>query len=609
MMRYLILIFFLSSIDLLSAQIEGISKIKMDSSMEYEGFEMLDSIIEGKRIVLTGENHSFYASNNVFKLKLILYLYDKGYRYFMLEFGQGIGYLANDYVTTGNKKSLKSLGSEENELLIELLLPLMKFNQGKNLEDQVKIVGVDFTRYPMYSLRALSNIIEQSNCEDELSIFYEDLNAVASFRQNANNIGFSIVDEDFDDFDFRSDFKSFENQLFSFSVKSLIQSFYEDTTSFKLALSNKYEDFKFLLDELNTTIKWYRGDRIKIQSHIERERHMEERVIGIFKQDTLAKVVGQFGRCHIRLNGFVEKCYAFEMNSIAERLNRIELLENKILILPIFYTNYKGEVISNKESSGVNQKGLINTNAMYLYRTSNNWFIFKYSRFLPEFALINSYSPQVNLRKIESEPNMIIISSKYRRSTGENHLSIFYQQQYISSNINNDFGIDIFPSVHQFYGLNYWGTNKLGWRTSIGGAFIIPRKKQIDNVDLRYTNWNLTIGTGYNWIYTSWFSFYSDVLMNVGSSKIKEDRGIAESEYTYDFEKKKVNYRNPYVTFIGASGIQFKFKCISVFGEVGYGYDVTNPKWRNKGPLQNSTGQKFGEYYFKIGLTYYTKNP
>ena len=91
------------------AQIEGISRVQMDTTMEYSGLEMLDSIVKDKRIVFTGENHTFNVSNNVLKFNLILYLYNKGFRYFVLEFGQGIGYLANEFVSKGDEDAMEIL--------------------------------------------------------------------------------------------------------------------------------------------------------------------------------------------------------------------------------------------------------------------------------------------------------------------------------------------------------------------------------------------------------------------------------------------------------------------------------------------------------------------
>ena len=55
--------------------------------------------------------------------------------------------------------------SDTPNYLSDLLFPLKEFNKGKKPEDQVKIIGADLTRYPMFSLRAMANIIQKSNCE------------------------------------------------------------------------------------------------------------------------------------------------------------------------------------------------------------------------------------------------------------------------------------------------------------------------------------------------------------------------------------------------------------------------------------------------------------
>ena len=97
-------------------------------------------------------------------------------------------------------------------------------------------------------------------------------------------------------------------------------------------------------------------------------------------------------------------------------------------------------------------------------------------------------------------------------------------------------------------------------------------------------------------------------MMDIGFAKVREDRGVLNSGFTYDFEKNRAIYRNPYFTFNGIAGIQFKFKSVSIFSEVGYGFDVTHAKWRNKGILLNSTGQKFDQLFYRFGLSFYYRD-
>lgn len=597
------------SIQFSFAQVEGISRVQMDTTMEFSGFEMLDSVVEDKRIVFTGENHTFNVSNNVLKFNLILYLYDKGFRYFVLEFGQGIGYLANEFVTTGDENAMEILDAGRSKsipnYLSDLLYPLKEFNKGKAPEDQVKIVGADLTRYPIFSLRAMASIIQKSNCEEELAIFYEDINVVASARPTNDRLGFTGRIQNLEDFDIKAGFKSYQNRLFELSVRNLISDFYKDTTRFQLALGEKYTDFKFLLDELKTTVDWYKRDNVVIQSHIERERHLETRILEIFKNDSLAKVAGQFGRCHVRLNDFDQDCYAFDMNSVSDRLQKNNELKDKILIIPVFYNYYKTEVKFNKSATTLSLKDLIHDDAMFLYDTSNEWFSFEEKIVVPRYVLINTFTPHIASDQMEfAQKN----TSSYRGLAEEGHTTLTVQPRFFNTMLNEDFGVNLFQEQQVFYGCHFTSAFAQGGRYTLGSSFIIPNAINNDSVSWRYTNWNISAGMGYNWLYKSWISIYSDIVTDFGFAKVREDRGVLNSGFTYDFQKNRAVYRNPYITFSGTTGIQFKFKSISLFSEIGYGYDVTNPKWRNKGILPNSTGQKFDRLFYRFGISFYYRD-
>ena len=593
------------------AQIDGINRISMDTSDYVSGFEPLDSLLEGKRIVFTGENHQFNVSNNIIKFKLIRHLYDKGYRYFTIEFGHGIGFLANEFVTKGDEVAWEILDSGkpeyEDNYLSDLLLPLREFNKDKSENDQVKIIGADFTRYPIFSLRAMSNLIFNSNCKKELSNYFEDINTIASAHPNSDELGFMGNLEDLEDFDIKTEFKSYQNKLFVLSVSNLIKDFYKDSILFKNCLVDEYDSFYELIQELESTIDWYDTEQVIIQSHTGRERHLTERILKILEKDSLAKIGGQFGRCHIRLNDFDQDCYAFDMNSVTQRLSENDLLIDQIAILPIYYEYNLDEIVFNKKSTTYNKNELIFDNAMFLYQTNKEWFEFNEGNELPPYVLINTFSPFIGTADAVSVSEM---DWRYRAMVEEIHtdLGIQLRDFSVNNNLTNDFGINPIADNQLF--CDYYFTSALtdGGNFTMGTSFVIPKNYYSDSVNYRYSNWKIASGSGYNLIYNKWMSLYSNVMVEYGLAKIREDRGISGSGFTYNFEKQRAKYYNPYLNFSLTTGLRIKFKTVSLFGECGYGYDVTNPKWRNKGILPHSAGQKFDAFVLRFGLSFYYKN-
>ena len=595
-----------------TGQVEGLYEIKADTTLNVDGLTNLDELVKDKRVVITGENHSFFSSNQILKLKMTLYLYDKGFRYFLLELGAGIGYLANDYATTGNVKSLETLNTGRNmdkNPINELLEVLWRFNKGKSYEDMIKIQGVDYTRYPFFSTRAMANIIEDLGCEKELSTYYEDLQVLSSARDNADKLGFSSLGKRVDeDFDIKASFKTYRNRLFELSIRNLIQDFYRDTTKFQNALGDKYEVFKFILDEINETLEWYKGEGLSIQSHIRRERHLENRILQIFESDTLAKVFGQFGRCHIRGEDFEQDCYAFDMISVSNRLEKHEFLKNKVLIIPIFYRGNR-EVEVNKSNTKVAENDLIKRGKLFLYDRDKELLSFKSDTILPKYIIVNTFSRLMSINQLLEDEVDVKYDKKGNDYRGKYDELYFLANTHFSplSNdiINQQFGAEIFPAFHEHFGagLQYVGSN--GIQMTFKTAGILPTRNQTDSVRFRYSNWRFEFGLGYNIVYRKKFSFYTDLNMLFGFSKIREERVLESPSFTFPVASEEINYRNSYFGLIGDIGIKYKLPFITFFLEGGYQLDVSNDKWRSNGfEVQGLSPQRFSGIVITSGIAF-----
>lgn len=159
-LSYIVFIFILHVSWVVRSQSE-FTPIPADTSFKLNGFDVIADSIHKYRLVLTGENHRFVNSNQIIKLKMILFLHEHGFRYHLLELGRGIGYLANEYIRTGDEQLMNILNDGvENELnpMFEMLMVLERFNRELPDEDKIQIHGVDYTRYPFF-LRNHFNIL------------------------------------------------------------------------------------------------------------------------------------------------------------------------------------------------------------------------------------------------------------------------------------------------------------------------------------------------------------------------------------------------------------------------------------------------------------------
>lgn len=567
------------------SQVEGYVAIQQDTTFDVDGFEIMDEFVADKKVIITGENHRYRGSNGVIKLKMLMYLYEKGFRYFLLELGAGTGYLANDYVTTGNENAIAILerNFQSQNGLYELFDAIRRFNENRSYKDMIKIEGVDLTRFPIYSTKALALIIEDLGCEEELNDYYEDLVVVSSTTENINRLGFISRREPDEDFNIKADFKTYRNRIYELSIKNLVADFYRDTTQFQLALGDKYNSFKKILDELSTTLKWYKGEGLSIQSHVKRERHLEGRIAEIFKEDTTAKVFGQFGRCHIRSLEYDQECYAFDMDAVANRLEKREDLKKGVAVIPIFYKEQREVKVA--KNTDYKSSFLLPRSTSFIYDTRENLLQINADISVSNFVIINTFSDQVTMKDIVStdyDKRLKKNQNYYRGNKSESYFAPIYQQAFLPNDINQSLGMDLVPVSFNYFGVSFREVEPSGGHSTFKFTGISPTRVLTDSVHFRYSNWRFESTGGYNFIYRKSFSMYFDLGLFFGFSKIIEDRPNENIEFSEPVFSERVSYRNSYIGAIGDLGMKFKLGSFALFVEAGYQHDFTKPNWKYK---------------------------
>lgn len=580
----LIVLLFLNSAH---SQENGMYEIVTDTSFETRDLDFIDDYIEGKNIILTGENHRFYGSNQLIKLKFLLYLYEKGFRNYVLEFGSGIGYLFNEYAVHNNKEAYtileKSFG--KGYMPYKYFLNVIKeFNQEKPLEDRIQIHGADYTRYPFFSLKAMALIIDQMGCQNELKEYYEDLNVVSSGKSNMDDVGF-FVRRTPENFNLKAGFKTYNNRIFELSIRNLIQDFERDTLKFQLALGPKFDQFNQLVSDLKETLEWHKGEGIRIQSHIQRERYMTRNIARIIQQDSTNKVYGQFGRCHVRGDNFTQECYGFDLSSISQRLEKIDTSLFSVKSIPIFYAEER-ILESNKEVTGMRTSKLLPLAKIFFYDTEKNAIQFtKEDLFISDLVIINTFSSDADLEDVLVARNVKCPSrlAYYSGADTEDVFSLLGSYSSFNINFNESFGVDFYGPNHFSYGFDLRSINNDGGQSLFRFSMVHPMNFTSDSLDLRFTNYRFQFGAGYNFIHNKLFSLYSDMSLFFGFAKIRERRPALEQLHTFNVKTEQVNYRNPYIGGALAVGARIKFGAASLFLESAYQRDFSNHNWRVNG--------------------------
>lgn len=591
------------------AQDHGLYEISTEVDIhEDEGLHFIDEYIEGKNIVLTGENHRFYGSNQLIKLKFLLHLYEQGFRNYVLEFGSGIGYLFNDYVVNGNEKAYKIIEQsfDDGYMPYKYFLNILRdFNKDKPLEEKIQIRGVDYTRYPFFTLKALALIIEEMGCQDELKDYYEDLNVVSTGSPNIDPSGF-FVRRTPENFNLRAGFKTYRNRIFELSIRNLIQDFERDTARFVLALGPKYPLFEELMMDIKATLEWYKGEGVRIQSHIQRERYMTRNIARIIEADSSAKVYGQFGRCHVRNENYSQDCYGFDLLSISERLEKMDTSLFAVKSIPIFYVEER-VIESNRAVTGMRTAKLLPVARVYFYKDESNALLFTESDYrLDDVAIINTFSSNAELEDVLESREVKYPSrlAYYDGTDTEDLFSVIASYADIGRDFNENFGVDFYSPHNISYGLDLRSVMNTGGQSLLRFTMLHPMNFNSDSLELRYTNYRFQFGGGYNFVHNRVFSMYSDLSLFFGFAKFRERRAPAEQVYSFPVKSEQVNYRNPYIGAALSLGTRIKFRDVSLFLESAYQRDFSNTNWRVRGSqVVGIDPLNFSNFLFFAGLS------
>ncbi|SFT46005.1 Erythromycin esterase [Lishizhenia tianjinensis] len=605
----LILSLFVASLTF-AQEVEGLQKIQLDSSAQYDGFEVFDDYVGDKRMVFSGENHRYSFSNNSLKYKQAMYLYDKGFRYLTIELGEGIGYLCNEYIHTGDEQLLKLLFRSDNYEgypMYWLLERLKNFNQGKEEANQIKMVGLDYTRYPTYSLDAMAYILEKNNLQDSLPIYYEDIRVIANAQDSEDEYGFQEGTRRIETFDITANFKSYTNKLFQLSVKKLLLEYAQDRKEFQRLLpEDEFKKFDFLMHEIDITLDWYRGDGMTYQIHTGRERHLAQKAKDILKSDSTAKISGQFGRCHIRNDEFSFPCYSIDLDSFVRRIQKDSLYEKEVAIIPIIYLN-EDDVALHENTTVRKLKHVLEKGNIYIYQTKAELLEYKEEEKKPKFYYINTMNVMEDKLFSNKESKDELLKDYKDNFEEVSILEMSVSQRMVNyKNLNNDLGFNFITSNNPSLSLGYFystGTNHINFRFN----YTLPVEASLDSASYKYTQWSVSENIGFNSIFVKNFSLYHGLKLEAGQAKLREELVVGKDEFLYGFDTEKRTYKNPFFNLGLTTGFHLKFFPVTLFLEASYMVDVTQKKWRNRSIISQSSELSFSGLELRAGLAFYLR--
>lgn len=300
----------------------------------FAGLEGLDSVIKGKRVFITGENHTYTESNARLWLKMIKYLHkNAGVRNIMFEYGYSYGWLVNEYLQTGDTNLYNSIKNFAYVEYSEAIKDLREFNASLDSSEKIYLCAIDIERgiYPIVKL--LNHLIPESyEAHDSIIIHLESIVSMASYNDH------KLDEQDDNEYSYVR-----WNFLSNPTVDLVQENFLKFEDEYKKVLGDNFDLFRqVIVEKYNARKLWNKYDNEKaVQQYVYRENYMHKTFLNEYASREGAWF-GQFGRCHTtqtKINS--NSCDWFKFRSLANRIKGTDggQFKDSVLTISIMYEN------------------------------------------------------------------------------------------------------------------------------------------------------------------------------------------------------------------------------------------------------------------------------
>lgn len=321
---------------LLNGQNRGIGqKISIANDDDFSGFQVLDSGVNGKQLIIAGEVSQYPGFNSKLEFKLLKYLNQKQHvRNYLLEIGQAKAYLVNQYINTTDTGVERLLKSVTTLKYMKLYKSLRKLN--KSLPDSMKIrvFGVDKEMYSGLPLVRVAQLMPEDSIPDELRIPVEALEGAAKFIISKGLESYEREKKGIADYDY------FYNPS-TFSVRESLDEFLKVYDSlvpqFKEWLGPKFNEVQEAVGWMKENKEWQKYSYSAMQFGL-REEHIFNRINDLIKAMPGEKFFGQFELCRVSYSVLPKGCDFYDFSGVVNKLVHNPASQCKSLVnIGIFY--------------------------------------------------------------------------------------------------------------------------------------------------------------------------------------------------------------------------------------------------------------------------------
>lgn len=318
------------------------SKINVLYNDEFTGFSILDSTLKNKRLVMTGENHTYAAFNSRTELKFLKYLhYQSNFNHFIIELGSTRARYMNRYLQTGDSVANAYLSTTTDPEYMLFLYRLRNFNQTLSPEQQITVHGIDAERFSDLLLLQLSEIF----C-DSTNIPVKLLDLQKALKKNRSALTLDFVNYAYDNENYYEVERNYQKNGYVNEIYDVanVKDYLHFIDSNRTSIQNWLNPASYaLLLETEKSMKEFVHYKSIENTFVEynwREEIIANNLKKLLEENKTWKFYGQFGRCHIAKKEQNGDCGWYGYKSTIFRLiNSDSDLKNQSLSIGIFYNS------------------------------------------------------------------------------------------------------------------------------------------------------------------------------------------------------------------------------------------------------------------------------
>ncbi len=279
----------------------------------YDAFDtpLLEEAIEGKKLVLLGEEHGFAANSQV-DYALLRELNSLGARYYLMETGVGAGLVYEKYMSTGSINLLNSIINQMNGTYsyttdeFSFWQKFYSFNATQPAPAKMHMVGIDLDFQPSLAVWALIDMLPEQTAPAEIE---PAINALASLGIRETH-------------DYNEVAKT---------AGQLQESIQSNRAVYESYLGEKFFDFESVVININNTFQYW---SLPASEQAEaREAMMLENLLRVLPRMEDSLIYGRFGKAHIYQSTFNDRV------PLAARLQKDGPLAGRVMSISMMYMN------------------------------------------------------------------------------------------------------------------------------------------------------------------------------------------------------------------------------------------------------------------------------